>query len=165
MRVDLTAMQVKGIMLHLADQFAEDEQLKLDTLEGETDLFVLVSRLLDGIEADEGDKAALKEQVENRKARIARADKRIEARRAAIMALMQCAELDKLPLPEATLSLRTVPAKLSVNDAAGVPEGFCTMKPIPNMEVIKSAFAPDSPELPNWLRVEPERPGLTIRRK
>lgn len=165
MRIDLTAMQVKGIMLHLADQFADDEQLKIDTLEGETDLFALVSRLLEGIEADEGDIAALKEQVDARKVRMARADKRIGARREAIMALMQCAELDKLPLPEATLSLRTMPAKLSVNDAAGVPEGFCTMKPVPNMEAIKSAFAPDSPELPNWLRVEPDRPSLTIRRK
>lgn len=167
MRPDLTAMQVRAIVTHLRDALGEepDEQLLLDSLEGQTDLFEMASALLNRIERDEGDKAALTEQMDSRKVRRDRCDARIKARREAIAALMECAGIDKLPLPEATLSLRTVPAKLAVNDASAVPEGFCVPTFKPSMEIINSAFAPTSDELPNWLRVEPEKPSLTIRRK
>lgn len=167
MRADLTQTQVRTVVMMLRDHFGDepDEQLLLDTLEGETDLFELARKLLDGIEADEGQKAALAEQMDARKVRRDRCDSRIKARREAIMALMESAGIDKLPLPEATLSLRTTDAKLTVNDPAAVPEGFCVPTYKPSMEAIKSAFNVDDPELPNWLRVEPARPSLTIRRK
>lgn len=165
MRHDLTLSQVRGIMLHLADAFGDDEQLKIDMLEGETDLFEQVRRLLNGIEADEGDKAALKQQIDDRKSRMDRCDSRIDARRDAILALMQCAELDKLPLPEATVSVRTVPASLKVNDLHAVPEEYTVPAPKPDLAKIKEHFAPADDGLPNWLRVEPSRPSLTIRRK
>lgn len=165
MRTDLTKLQVEAVVRDLRDHFEDDEQLKLDMLEGETDLFELARKLLDGIEADEGDKAVLTEQMDTRNARRDRCDARIKARREAIAALMECAELDKLPLPEATLSLRMTPAKLAVNEAAAVPEEYSVPTLKPSMEAIKAAFTPDTPDLPNWLRVEPERPSLTIRRK
>jgi hypothetical protein len=165
MRHDLTLMQVRGVMLNLADAFGDDEQLKIDMLEGETDLLDQVRRLLNGIETDEGDKAALKSQIEDRKSRMDRCDHRIEARREAILALMQCAELDKLPLPEATVSVRTVAASIKVNDPQAVPEEYTVPAPKPDLAKIKEAFAPATEGLPNWLRVEPERPSLTIRRK
>jgi hypothetical protein len=165
MRIDLTLAQVNGVMLHLADAFGDDEQLKIDMLEGETDLLEQVRRLLDGIERDEGDKAALKEQIDARKVRMERCEHRIDARREAILALMQCAQLDKLPLPEATLSVRTVAASLKVNDPHAVPEEYTVPAPKPDLAKIKEAFAPGNDNLPNWLRVEPERPSLTIRRK
>lgn len=165
MRIDLTLAQINGLKLHLADQFEEDERGWLDALEGETDAFELIRRLLDRLEREEGDRNALTQQMEDRKARRDRCDARIKAQRETIMAVMACANIDKLPLPEATLSVRNMPAKLSVNDNAAVPEDFCTMKPVPNMDAIKSAFTTDTEALPNWLRVEPERPSLTIRRK
>lgn len=165
MRMDLTLIQVEAIRNHLADQFEDDERLLLDTLEGETDAFELVKRLLDGIERDEGDAAALTEQMASRKARRDRCEARIEARREAIMALMQCAKLDKLPLAEATVSLRTLPAKIVVNDPASVPEEYTKANPKPDLEKIKAAFSPANDTLPNWLRVEPARPSITVRRK
>lgn len=166
MRVDLTAIQVKAIVDHLVDAFGEDdERLILDTLEGETDLFELVAKLLDGIERDEGELLALKEQMDNRKVRSDRAKGRVEARREAICALMEAARQDKLTLPEATVSLRTIPAKLVVNDPAAVPDEYTVPAPKPSMDAIKAAFSPDNDNLPNWLRVDPAKPSITVRRK
>lgn len=166
MRADLTAIQVTAVLNHLRDQLGEepDEQLLLDSLEGETDAFELIGKLLNGIERDEGDVNALDTQIADRNERKQRAKKRVDGRREAIMALLECAGLDKLTLPEASLSLRTLPAKLAVNDPEAVPEDFTVVKRVPAMDAIKSAFSVDG-DLPNWLRVEPERPSLTIRRK
>ena len=165
MRLDLTRMQVDAIRINLQDALSDDERAYLDTLEGETDLYELVRRLLGQIEDDEGQQAALAEQIADRTARKQRCGKRIDANREAIMGLLECAGLDKLVLPEATLSVRTVPPRLAVNDPAAVPEDFVDMVPKPSMERIKAQFQPDSDGLPNWLRVEDARPSLTVRRK
>ena len=70
-RFDLTASQVVSVMDMLAAVGVDDDdRLVLDTLEGETDLFAMLSKLLEQIEDDEGAIAALKFQVESRKHRI-----------------------------------------------------------------------------------------------
>lgn len=164
-RMDLTLLQLNALKTMLADQYEEDERGWLDAIEGETDAFELIRKLLDRIEADEGDRTALTSQMEDRKARRDRADKRIAAQRDAIMAVLECAKLDKLTLPEATLSMRMTAAKLVVNDPSAVPDEYTVPNPKPSMDAIKSAFSPDDETLPNWLRVEPARPSLTVRRK
>lgn len=165
MRLDLTLVQLNAVRINLADHFGDDERGYLDLIEGETDAFEMARKLLDGIEAEEGDIAQLKEQMDTRKIRKDRCEARIKARREAIIAIMECAGVDKLPLPEATVSLRQLPAAIKVNDPNAVPDEYTVPKPQPDLEKIKAAFAPDGAELPNWLRVEPERPSLTIRRK
>lgn len=164
-RTDITLAQVNALKIMLADEFDDDERGWLDALEGQTDAFELIRHFLDRIERDEGDRAALTQQMEDRKVRRDRADKRIAAQRDAIMAVMECANLDKLALPEATLSLRETAARLVVNDAAAVPEEYTVPNPKPSMDAIKADFTVDTPSLPNWLRVEPARPSLTVRRK
>lgn len=164
-RLDLTKIQVEAVAAHLRDFLEEDERAYLDTLEGETDLFEWVRRLLAKIEEDEGNVAALKEQIGDRNVRKARAEARIETTREALKALLDCARLDKLVLPEATLSVRNTADSLKVNDPAAVPDEYTVPNPKPSMEKIKAAFTVETPDLPNWLRVEPGRPSLTIRRK
>jgi hypothetical protein len=132
----ITKQQVAGIALMLANE--DDEQLKLDTLEGETNLFELVRTLLAGIEEDEGNVLALKHQTETKKIRKDAAEHRNEVRREAIQALMECAKLDKLTLPEATLSVRKVPPKPVVCDEAAVPVELCRLKRTPDIAAIKA---------------------------
>lgn len=165
MRVDLTAMQVAAIRAHVLDQVGEDEQLMLDMLEGETDLFGCVARLLNGIEREEGDRAALTDQMDSRKQRRDRCDVRIQARRNAIAMLMETARVEKLPLPEATVSYRLTSPKIEINDPAAVPEEWTEVKRVPAKARINEAFAVGDADLPNWLRVEPAKPSITIRRK
>jgi hypothetical protein len=165
MRVDLAASQIQAVRIMLADQFEDDERGWLDFLEGETDLFEIARRLLEKMEAEEGDREALTEQMDARKVRRDRCDGRIKGLRDSIAALMECAGVDKLPLPEATVSLRQLAASLKVNDPAAVPDEYLVPKFAPDLAKIKEAFDTANDDLPNWLRVEPPRASLTIRRK
>lgn len=138
MRIDLTKMQVEVVAAMLRDNLADDERAYLDMLEGETDLYEITRHLLNEIEKDKGAHASLTQQIDDRNARRQRASKRIDANREAIMALIQCAGLDKLTLPEATLSVRQVPPKAIVTDEAAVPDEFCKFTRKPDMAAIKA---------------------------
>jgi hypothetical protein len=163
MRYDLTKIQVEHVAAMLRDELADDERAYLDTLEGETDLYELTRRLLDAVEADEGIQAALAEQIADRNARRQRAAKRIDATRAAIMALLECAKLDKLALPEATLSVRHVPPKAIVTDEAAVPDDFCKFTRKPDMAAIKAGV--ESGAAVPGVSFDNGGNSLTIRRK
>jgi len=167
MRADLTAIQVKALVDHLRDVLGEDldDQTLLDGLEGETDLFEFASRLLDKIETDEGVKAALVQQIKDRNDRKARAEQRIEHFRETLRGLMETAGVEKLPLPEATVTLRSLDDKLVVTDKEAVADEYKKPKYEPDMEAINGAFADPKKALPNWLRRETDRVSLTIRRR
>jgi hypothetical protein len=102
----------------------DDEQLKLDMLEGETDLFSIIRQLLNENEADEGIILALEEQIGSRQLRKDRAKARIDRRKTAMSQLMDCAQTTKLGLPEATLSLRTLQPRPKVVDVDELPDAF-----------------------------------------
>lgn len=116
--------------LALSPGFTEDEKLKLDCLEGETDLFEIVRELLDDNEADEGVILALDCQIADRAARKERAKTRIEKRKEAISSLMDCARQTSLKLPEATLSLRTLRSRPKVVDVDQLPDAFVTIQQV-----------------------------------
>jgi hypothetical protein len=163
MRIDLTKIQVSAVAAALHDALSDDERAYLDTLEGETDLFELCRRLLEQIETDEGLQAALKEQVEARKLRSDRAGERVKHNREAIMALLQCAGLDKLALPEATLSVRGVSPKPIVTDEAAVPETLCRIKRTPDMAAIRAEV--EAGRAVPGVQLDNGGQALTIRRK
>lgn len=137
-RLDLTKIQVAAVAAHLHDELGEDERAWLDLLEGETNLFEWVRRLLGRIEEDEGMGMALAEQISDRTLRKNRAGERIKASRQAIAALLECAKLDKLTLPEATVSVRQSPPKAIVTDETAVPDDFCKVTRRPDMAAIKA---------------------------
>lgn len=156
----------KGRLAQIAEfvrEQSDDEELLLDMLEGETDLFEIVRKLLDANEDDEGRKAALTEQMNIRKERRDKCDSRITKRRELIRELMEIGGVQKLPLPEATISRQKVKAKVTVKEADAVPQEFCKVTYKPDMEKIKAEYAL-SPVLPNWLTIEPERETIVIRR-
>lgn len=162
MRFDLTRQQVAAIVAMLPDD--EDEQLRADMLEGETDLYEMASRLLSWIEEDEGAINALAEQIDTRKERQERAKNRIAARRDMIMALMDVARLDKLALPEATVTKRDLKPKLLIVSDDAVPDEYTVSKRTPDKKAINAVFE-RAGELPNWLTRDDGCQSITIRRK
>lgn len=150
-------------ILELCPGIELDEQLKLSTLEGETELCEIVSQLLAESEDDEGMIEAIKEQVAVRRERIARLENRIEARRNAIVSLMDCANLTKLPLPEATVSVRTLAPAPKVADADAVPQHLCKVTYKPDMGLIKEAL--ECGEAVPGVVMSNGGTSLTVRRK
>ena len=129
-------------ILELCPDLGLDEQFKLSTLEGETELNEIVSALLAENEDDEGMIAQVKEQIAIRRERIARFERRIDTRKDAIVSLMDTAQLTKLPLPEATVTVRTLGPRVKVTDEEQLPSAFTKEKIIrkPDMEAIEEAI-------------------------
>jgi hypothetical protein len=153
------------IMDDLAAFLENDEQFKLSTLEGETDLFEIASRLLGENENDEGLIEALEQQIGVREIRKGRAKLRIERRKTAIASLMDCASITKLPLPEATVSLRTLQPRPKVVEADKLPDAFVTIETIrkPDLEAIKVAVERGA-EIPGVVMTNGSS-SLSVRRK
>lgn len=136
MGYNFTAQQIAAVKAMLPDD--DDDRLLHDSLEGLTDLHDYAATLLSMNEDDEGIVNALSEQITDRKARQDRTKRRIEARRDMLKALMELAGIDKLALPEATVSKRDVAPKLIVTDESVLPDSLCKITRKPDMAAIKA---------------------------
>ena len=150
-------------ILELCPGLDLDEQLKLSTLEGETELNEIVSALLAESEDDEGMIDAIKAQIDVRRERISRLENRVDARKKAIVSLMDCAQLTKLPLPEATVSVRTLRPSPKVANEDELPDDYCKFVRKPDMEAIKQAYE-DGLHVPGTV-LSNGGASLTIRRR
>jgi hypothetical protein len=150
-------------LLELCPDLELDEQLKLSTLEGETELCEIMSILLAENEDDEGMIESNKAQINARRERIARFERRIEARREAIISLMNTAMITKLPLPEATVSLRILGPRPKVSIEEAVPDAFCKFVRKPDMKLIEAAL--DRGEAIPGVILTNGGASLTVRRK
>ena len=81
-----------------------------------------------------------------------------------IMALMDVAHLDKLMLPEATITKRDLKAKLIVANDDAVPDEYQVIKKVPDKKAINAVFE-RADALPNWLTREQGGRSITVRRK
>lgn len=166
-QIKLAKQQIGGVLEALAHHLSgDDEDLKLDMLEGSTDLNEIVSALLAANEDDEGTIASLDTQIDTRAQRQQRLEARIEARKKAIASLMDCAQVTKLPLPEATLSLRTLQPRPKVVSADDLPDEFVTVQTVrkPNLDAIKDAIEDGQP-IPAGVVMTNGGSSLTVRRK
>lgn len=163
MRLDLTRIQIEAVAAHLHDALSDDERAYLDTLEGETDLYEWVRRLLERIEDDEGQQTILAEQIADRTVRKNRASERVKVSREAIQGLLECARLDKLVLPEATISVRDVPPKAIISDEAALPDALCKFKRSPDMAAVKAEM--EAGRAVPGVTLDNGSVSLTIRRK
>jgi hypothetical protein len=79
----------------------------------------------------------LDEQIKMLKARKFRFDRREQAMRALAMKLLYAADVEKMMLPEATYSMRTVPPSVIILDENQLPDAACRFKREPDKVAIK----------------------------
>ena len=106
-------------------ELADDEVLRHDMLEGSTDLFDGLSRLVRQIGETEALAAGNADYVMALKARNARLERRTEAFRRLIFKLMEAASLRKAELASATLSIRTGHAQGRRHQRGAVDRPLC----------------------------------------
>lgn len=161
--IQITLQQIANVRAAIiADGATDDDRLWDDAIEGMTDAHDVARALLNAMEAEEGNSAVLAKQIADREARQTAAKARHARLKTGLVMLVK--ETGTLKLPEATVSKTTVPAKLAVNDPEAVPADYCVTTSKPSMDKIKADFSADTPTLPNWLRIEPARPNVTVRR-
>ena len=102
----------------------DDDELLHDSIEGETNLFELIDKLLAGMDEDRTLILGVEARAAELDERKNRLKHRIERRRAMVEQAMVLAEAKSLERPTMTLSLRNTPPKLHVEDEALIPSDF-----------------------------------------
>lgn len=129
-----------GALLDRYPELREDEELRLDVLEGETDtlklLEYLVRRKAEAESHDEGIALYIKELGVRR----ARMQRRSEVARELMFKILEAADLKKVELPEATLSIKAGPAKVVITDEIALPEQFVKVERTPKKKEISDAI-------------------------
>lgn len=138
--IDEVRHQIEALLREHPD-FAEDEVLLLDMLEGETDLHGALSSLASYTAETATMIEALGGTLSNLKSRRARFEARVEMLRDLMLKLLQAANLKRIELPEATLSqVRQQPAIVGDLDADKLPDDLVRIKREPNRTAIRAAL-------------------------
>lgn len=121
-------------------ELADDEVLKLDMFEAETDLFAILTKALAQRSEAESMVSAIKERASDLEARKARFTRQSEAMKKLIKSLMEAAGEGKIVLPEATLSITKGHEKIIVDDVDALVQGFYRTERIADKAAIKTAL-------------------------
>lgn len=114
----------RALLLNIKDVVGDDAEMIETAVEGETDLKEVIAAAVDRILELDAHEAAIEAQIKalsERKERFAHQSERIKA---SIHVAMGHAELRRLELPVATLSLRSVPPKAEIADESLIPSRF-----------------------------------------
>lgn len=139
-------------MLMAYPELSEDEELRLDTLEGETDFLRIMSRLVRVRNEKLAEAEGLSSYISDLSDRKARQVRAAEGVKALMLSLMSVADLPKLTLPEATISISKGRDAVEITDEADLPQGF-----------VKTIRQPDKTAIGAALKAGEAVPGAALR--
>jgi hypothetical protein len=111
-------------MLKAYPELAEDDELRLDSIDGQTDIKDVVSRLLEAIGEASAHVDGLNTYLERVEQRRDRKKASVAALRSLVLRLMATANRDKLPLPVGTVSVHPGRKSVSITDLEAIPQGY-----------------------------------------
>lgn len=142
MRLDpmMVRQQVENLKL-LHPDLIEDEEAWISSLESETDVGELLTSIVRRIEDTKALVIGTKDRFEELKSRKGRFEHRVDSLRDLAFKIMSAAELPKLELPEATLSIRKgQPKVIGEPDMERLPECCRKVTVSPDRAEIKKAL-------------------------
>ncbi len=128
--------EIANLVLHYPE-LAEDEQLRADMVEGETEAFEFLSQVVRSIGENKALAAGTAEYAKELIERKARIERRVEAFRALAFSVMQKADLRKAELPEATLSVRAGTQRVVITEEERLPDTCIKIVRSPDKTAIK----------------------------
>jgi hypothetical protein len=142
MRLDphIIKLQINALKASHPELMEDDEAWAL-TLESETDLDEVLTSIVRRIEDTKALVIGTKDRFDELKARKDRFENRVEALRGLAFKLMEAANVAKLELPEATLSLRNVAPAVVIIDEEKLPDIACKFERKPDKAKIKELLS------------------------
>jgi hypothetical protein len=163
-RLDPTFVRAQIANLRAAyPQMDEDEQLRLDMLEGSTDLHEFLTAVTVRLSDTNAKIEALGDLIATFKARCDRFEQRSDAMRALAHKVMDWAEVRKVELPIATLSIRAGQPRVIITDEARLPPDCVRVRTEPDRVAIKERLARGEPV--DGAELSNSEPSLAIRVK
>lgn len=164
LQVDVAAFKAQwSDLLAAYPELSEDEDLRADVLEGETDAHRLVSVMVRKRREALALASAGKEIRSEQSERIARFERQADGYTTLIKSLMLAADLPKIILPEATVSITKARATVEITDENELPQGFVEIRRLPKKSEIKAALEAGD-EIPG-ARLGLSEEGLMVRTK
>ena len=137
---DALRLEIERLLLEYPD-LADDEVLRADMLDGETQITDILTHLVRVQEDTKALRDGTKQRLDELKMRGERFGYRIDFVRALVFKIMETAQLKKLELPEATLSIRNNPQQIVGDpDLDALPDELCRIKREANRTAIKEAL-------------------------
>jgi hypothetical protein len=119
-------------------ELAEDESLRADMIEGETNLHAVLGRLLNKEREANSMVGATAARISELQARKAAFERRKDAMRGLMLRLMKSADLQKVPLTEATVSVTKGRQSVEIIDEARLPKKVLKVVTTPDKTAIKA---------------------------
>lgn len=162
LKADLLAREIEALKVAYPE-LAEDDDLRFDTVEGETDAETVLAHIVDAARDADAMQKAIKLRRDDLSEREARYKRRSQAMRGLAMKVLQAIETRKFTLPEATLSVSKGRFKTIVDDEDSVPTQLTVTVRKPDLKAIGTALD-QGEDVPGVHReIGPET--LTIRAK
>jgi hypothetical protein len=137
---DALRLEIESLIRQFPE-IAEDEILRADMLDGETDIADVMTHLIRVDRDSKAMKDATKAQLDELKERGERFMTRAAATRALMMAILNAASLRKWELPEATIYLRANPQQIvGEPDADKLPDDLVKIERKPDKKKIRDAL-------------------------
>jgi hypothetical protein len=142
MKLDVRELQQQIANLFLEfPELKDDEVLRADMLEGQTEIKAMFTTILHSIDDAKAFSDGVDLRISQLAERKARFDMRVEFLRALILKVMRWADLRKVELAEATLSQRASQPKLIGDpDVALLPEELVKVTRAPDRTKIREAL-------------------------
>ena len=121
-------------------ELADDDDLRADTFEGETDLHAVLEKLVASALNADAWAGAVKTRREELADRQKRFTDKYESLRNIILSILERAELPKVQLVEATLSVRKIAPAPIVTDVNLLPENCVKIERKADIAAIKTAL-------------------------
>ena len=137
--IDQLKIQI-SLLLDKHPELIDDVDLRADMLEGSTDLHAIMERLLTEERETNELIAVVGNRIENLSARRAMFRSRQTSLRDVMMEILQRADLRKIALPEATVSITRRGPAVQIIDDTLVPDAYCRFKREVSKTAIKDAI-------------------------
>ena len=124
------------IRLILGDDF--DDETFWDSIDGETDAGDILDRLIWKTQTDQHHIDAIKEHEAALKLRRQRMEARVAANKAAMLSILDAADVKRAERPCATLTRRNGSPSVVITDEDAVPSQLCQFKKVPDKKAIKA---------------------------
>jgi hypothetical protein len=138
--IDELRLQIEALLRDYPD-LEEDEMLRRDMLDAETDISGVLTALLQASSNNKYMIDAINNRIDQLAARRARFKHRVEFLRNLILKVLQSADLKRFELPEATLSQRaSQPQLIGEVDVTLLPDELCRVTREPDRVKIREAL-------------------------
>ena len=163
MQPDQLRLQIENIRL-VHPEIAEDNEAWLATLESQTDFNEILTTIVRRIDDTEALIIGTKERAHDLKARTDRMEQRVRTLRDLTFKIMQSADLPRVELPEATLSLRAGQQRLvGEADPNELPDALVKISRAVDRTAVKDALRAGQ-TVPGF-ELSNSQPSLSIRIK